>query len=163
MLMNELEIDFIFLVVDQAIYTKIIDLKFQLYRNNQDEFMRIINRMGEFHITICMMRCIHSRFKGFGFPELLSEVGLGGFGTIENALKGGDVKGGICYYKILFEAIFRIKIETIGTCSDENEHLSSLLSRIEEASDNLNHDAVERILHLEKFKILPSIPGDMAM
>ena len=104
-----------------------------------------------------------SRFKGFGFPELLSEVGLGGSGTIENALKGGDVKGGIRYYKILFEAIFRIKIEAMGTCSDENEHLSSLLSRIEEATDNLNHDAIERILHLEKFKILPSIPGDMAM
>ena len=65
MLMNELEIDFIFLVVDQAIYTKIIDLKFQLYRNNQDEFMRIINRMGEFHITICMMRC--RDLKGLDF------------------------------------------------------------------------------------------------
>ena len=80
--------------------------------------MRIINRMGEFHITICMMRCIHSRFKGFGFPELLSEVGLGGSGTIENALKGGDVKGGIRYYKILFEAIFRIKIEAMGILSN---------------------------------------------
>ena len=76
-LMNELTIDFIFLVVDQAIYTKIIDLKFQLYRNKQNEFIQIITRMGEFHITICMMRCIYSRFKGFGFPELLSEVGLG--------------------------------------------------------------------------------------
>ena len=110
MLMNELEIDFIFLVVDQAIYTKIIDLKFQLYRNNQDEFMRIINRMGEFHITICM-RCSHSRFKGFGFPELLSEVGLGGSGTIENALKGGDVKGGYAITKFSLKQYSELKLK----------------------------------------------------
>ena len=87
--------------------------------------------MGGFHMIMCMMKCIYSRFKGFGFPEFLSEVGVGGSGTIENALKGGDVKAGIRYYKILFEAIFRIRIEASGIFDSDDEHVFSL-SRIKE-------------------------------
>ena len=110
--------------VDQAVYTKVIDLKFELYKNNQEQFKCVIERTGGFHIIMYMMKCIYSRFKRVGFPELLSEVGLGGSGTIENALKGGDVKAGIRYYKILFEAIFRIRIEASGIF-DSDEHVFS--------------------------------------
>jgi hypothetical protein len=102
MLIKYLEIEFIFLEVDQAIYKKIIEVKFQLYRDNQYQFVDIIVRMGGFHIIICMVRCIYARFKGFGFPELLSEIGLGGSGTIENSLNGVDAKQGIRYYKIFY-------------------------------------------------------------
>ena len=109
-LVNELDIDFIFLKIGEAVYTKVIDLKFQLYKNNQEEFKCVIERMGGFHMIMCIMKCIYSRFKGLGIPELLSEVGLGGSGTIENDLKGGDVKAGIRYYKILFEAIQYIQL-----------------------------------------------------
>ena len=64
--------------------------------------------MGGFHDVICLMKSIASRFRGFGFIELLSEVGgLGGAGTIESDFKGGDVKFGIRLYK--FEALYRIK------------------------------------------------------
>ena len=56
----------------------------------------IIVRMSEFHDVICLKRSISSRFRGFGFIELLSEVsGLALAGTIESALKIGDVKFGI--------------------------------------------------------------------
>ena len=41
--------------------------------------------MGGFHILLCLVR----------FVELLSEVGLGGAGSIENALKGEDMKTGV--------------------------------------------------------------------
>ena len=56
------------------------------------------------NVAVCLMRSISSRFRGFGFIELLSEVGgLGGIGTIESALKDGDVKFGIRFYKLLFK------------------------------------------------------------
>ena len=52
--------------------------------------------MGGFHIIMCLMRSIYSCFRGFGFTELLAQVGgLGGPGTIEKSLNGGDVKMGI--------------------------------------------------------------------
>ena len=101
--------------------------------------------MGGFHIILCLMRCIYSRFKGFGFPELLSEVGLGGSGTIEKALKGGDVKEGIRYYKFLFEAVYRIKLDACGIDNnlENSPDVSRLLARIDEAANDLNFEVIE--------------------
>ena len=103
--MKELELGYIFLEVDQAIYHKILDVKFQLH--NTDELENVIVRMGGFHVIICLMRSIYARFKGFGFVELLASVGsLGGPGTVESSLKGGDVKTGIrsYYLKLCIES-----------------------------------------------------------
>ena len=110
--MRDLEkFGFIFLEVDQVIYHKILDVKFQLYQ--QAELDNIV-RKGGFHVIICLMRSIYSRCRGFGFVKLLSTIGgLGGPGTIESALKAGDVKTGIRLYKLLFEALYRIKIKTL--------------------------------------------------
>ena len=74
--MAELEIDLIHLEVDQAIYAKILQLKYQLcHQEDGDHYENIIVRMGGFHDVICLMRSISSRFRGFGFIELLSKVG----------------------------------------------------------------------------------------
>ena len=48
--------------------------------------------MGGFHIVLCMIRTIYSRFKHAGIVEILSSAGLVGKGTIKKALKGGDTK-----------------------------------------------------------------------
>ena len=98
--MTELELGSIFLEVDQAIYTKILDNKFYLLQNTgNNSYEKIIVRMGRFHIIMCLMRFIYSRFCGFGFTELLAQVGgLGGPGIIEKCMNGGDVKMGIRLY-----------------------------------------------------------------
>ena len=103
--MNELDLSFIFLECDQAIYTKVLQILFMKERENKSLYSRIVLRMGGFHVVLCMLRTIYSRFNGCGLVELLSEVGLGGEGTIKKALKGGDVKEGVRFYKLLFEAI----------------------------------------------------------
>ena len=70
--------------------------------------------MGGFHLIMCLMRSINSRFRGFGLVELLAELGdLGGPGTIESALKGSDVKLGLRLYKLLFEAFYRMKLQML--------------------------------------------------
>ena len=110
--MNDLKLSYIFLEVDQAIYTKVMDVKFQLYNNI--DFDKVIVRMGGFHVIICIMRSIYSRFRGFGFVDLLSSIGtVGGPGTIQSALQGGNVKMGIRLYKLLFESFYRIKIKSL--------------------------------------------------
>ena len=74
-------------------------------------FDKVIPRMGEFHIVLCMIRMICSPFKHAGIVELLSSAGLGYKGTIKKALKGGDTKEAIYLYKLLFEAFLRSKVE----------------------------------------------------
>ena len=120
---NELDLNYIFLEADQAIYHKILDVKFQL----PDQFETVIVRMGGFHLIMCLMRCIYSRFRGFVFVELLSELGdLGGPGTIESALKGSDVKLGVRLYKLLFEAFYRMKLQMLEQRSLISESKDSI-------------------------------------
>ena len=93
---KELGLTYIFLEVDQAIYAKVLDVMFKLENKNNKIFDKIIVRMGGFHIIICLLRTIYSCFRNKGLVESLSRVGLRGKGTIQNGLKGGDVKYGIC-------------------------------------------------------------------
>ena len=70
--------------------------------------------MGGFHLVICLMRSVYSRFRGFGLVELLAELGdLGRLGTIEALLKGGDVILAIRLYKLLFEAFYHMKLKML--------------------------------------------------
>ena len=159
-----LDLEFIFLEVDQAIYNKIIQVKFQLRKEDSLLYDSVIERMGSFHILLCVVRSIYSRYKGFGFVELLSEVGLGGAGSIENALKGGDFKMGIRYYKLLFEAIYRAKIEASGILCTETETEGTLDKDIlSEACVNLNANVIQNILENEQISMPSSVDGDMSM
>ena len=71
---DELELPFIFLECDHAIYAKVLQLMFKKEREDKDKYGKIILRMGGFHVLICMMRTIYGRFKGCGFVKLLSEI-----------------------------------------------------------------------------------------
>ena len=64
--MTELNLKNIILEVDQAIYTKILDAMFRMELDGSMIFDKIIPRMGEFHIVICMLKTIFSRFKDSG-------------------------------------------------------------------------------------------------
>ena len=74
-------------------------------------FYKVIPRMSGFHIVLCMVTTIYSRFKHAGIIKLLSSAGLGGKGTIKKVLKGGDTKEAIYLCKLLFEVFLRSKVE----------------------------------------------------
>ena len=102
--MNYLNLNCIFLEVDQAILNKILQVSFVFQEKENRKFDKIIVRLGEFHVILCLLRTIYSRVKDFGIIKLLVEAAVGTEGTIRSALRGGDVKLGIRYYKILYEA-----------------------------------------------------------
>ena len=64
--MTELNLKNSILEVDQAIYTKISDAKFRMGLDGSMIFDKIIPRLGGFHIVICMLKTIFSRFKDSG-------------------------------------------------------------------------------------------------
>ena len=64
----------------------------------------------------------------FGFVELLATVGsLGGSGTIESALRGGDVKLGVRL--LLFEALYQLTLEMLEEVSLSSESKESIKLR----------------------------------
>ena len=93
--MNYLNLNYIFLEVDQAILNKVLQVLFAFQEKDNRKFDKIIVRMGEFHVILCLLRTIYSRFKDSGIIELLVEAAVGTEGTIRSALRGRDVKLGI--------------------------------------------------------------------
>ena len=88
-------------------------------------------------------------FSWLWITEVLAQVGgLGGPGTIEKCLNGGDVKMGIRLYKLLFEAIYRIKMRELEvSVLPENDQTSSLLVEVQTAKENLTHETVKNLVN----------------
>ena len=164
-LMKELELGYIFLEVDQAIYTKVVRVKFQLLKENNDICEKVIIRMEGFHIMICIMRTIYSQFKGFAFVELMAEVGVGGSGSVENAFNAGDVKAGIRYYKLLYEAIMRLKIKYLsdhGIDGIKSKYDDEFMKCIDQVKAKPSYTSFENILNHSELQLLPRLKGDMS-
>ena len=154
-IMDELGNKYIFMEVDQAIYHKVLDAMFKMEKGGLSIFEKVIPRMGGFHVVLCMIRTIFSRFKNAGIVELVSSAGLGGKGTIKKALNGGDTKQAIFLYKLLFEALMRYKIEHLK--SEDPGCLPPPVVLKEVSKEN-----VDMMIDQGYIKALPRLTGDMA-
>ena len=92
-----------YIEVDQAIYSKLLDAMFKICKNGHDKFLEMIPRIGGFHIIMCMLKTIFLRCKDSEIIELFVYSGISGEATIKHALwwrfkiwwkHGGDVKFG---------------------------------------------------------------------
>ena len=146
--MNHLNLNYIFLVVDQAIFNKVLQVLFAFQEKENRKFDKIIVRMGGFHVILCLLRTIHSRFKDSGIIELLVEAAVGTEGTIRYAPRGGDVKLGIRYYKILYEAFLRSKIQFLETYTQESVEFENWINTL---CNNINYENSQNLLekHLD--------------
>ena len=95
--------------------------------------------MGGFHVILCSLRTIYSRFKDSSFIELLVEAK----GTIPSALLGRDVKLDIGYCKILYEAFLRSKIQFLETFTQESVEFKNWINTL---SNNINYENSQILL-----------------
>ena len=116
--------------------------------------------MGRFHVILCLLGTIYSRFKDSGIIELLVEAAVATEGTIRSALRGGDVKLGIHYYKILSETFLRSKIQYLETSTQESVEFKNWINTL---CNNINYENSQILLekHLNEISI-PTVSGDMS-
>ena len=57
-IMNDLNLPFMFIEADQAIYTKVQDAMFKLESEGKEIFSKLIPRLGGFHVLMCMLKTI---------------------------------------------------------------------------------------------------------
>ena len=179
--MKELHLSYIFLEVDQAIYSKVLQVIFKYESEGRQDFDNVILRMGGFHVIICMLRTIYSRFKGSGIVELLSEAGVGAEGTVKAALKGSNVKQGVRYYKLLFEALLRTKLAVFDKPQEQNRLIQAqndikgtffrveyptydrtLDEAIDAACSNMSEVSVKKVIFHPDMRANTPLLGDMA-
>ena len=64
--MNCLNLNYIFLEVDQAIYNKVLQVLFAYQKKENRKFDKLIVRMGGFYVILCLLRTVYSRLKDSG-------------------------------------------------------------------------------------------------
>ena len=94
---SELQLEYIFLEVDQAIYNKVLQVLFNQKPRDPSFCNKLIVRMGGFLLVLCLLKTIYSRFYDSGTVELLVEAGVVSEGSIRSVMKGSEVKFGIRY------------------------------------------------------------------
>ena len=92
------------------IYCKLLDVMFEISEDGYEVFSKVIQRIGGFHVAMCILKTIFSGFKDSGIITLFVYSGISGEGTVKHALKSGDVKFGIHLHKWIFEATIRTNI-----------------------------------------------------
>ena len=109
----------------------------------------------DFHVILCLLRTIYSRFKDSGIIEILIEAGVGTEGMILSAIREGDAKQGIHYYKILFKPFPRSKINFLENSTYEESYESE--NKICNLCNNINHDKGNNKHELRFFLFLKQI------
>ena len=89
---------------------------------------------------------------------LLVYSGIGGEGTITNALRGGDVKQALYLHKLIFEAIIRTKVKHFDYCS--NFLIEEGRKLLEDFQKCVNFENLSNLL--QQLKPIQFIPGDMS-
>ena len=74
----------VIVVLDEAIYAKALEVIWQ----NQEEFRRLVIRMGSFHTIRSFMAAIGKRFGDAGLGDILMESGIVRSGSITEVLEG---------------------------------------------------------------------------
>ena len=111
------------LTVDAAIYMKAKEIQWRKW----DEFHDILLRMGGFHVALNFMSVLGHLYADSGIEDLLIEAGIYGSTTVTKIMKAKSYNRGVRTWKILFEAMMRLKIDSFLTWTEEQGHLQNLL------------------------------------
>lgn len=94
----------IVLTVDQALYCKLLELKW----SNQDYQRRIVLKMGGLHIAMNFLGVIGKHMGGCGLEELWIESGLMGEGAVQLVLQGKRYAKAMRAHKLTYQALWQI-------------------------------------------------------
>ena len=125
----------------------------KMSEDGHDVFSKLIPRMEGFHVIMCMLETIFSRFKDSGIIKLFVSSGISGEGTIKYALKGADVKFHIQLHKLMFEAIIRTKIiylEKSGQFSIDENAFQNIIHLQKDISEERFQNVCESLQTLPK-------------
>ena len=114
-------------------------------------------------MLLSVLRSIYSRFQDSGIIELLVESGVSSEGTIRAAMKSSDIKQGIRFYKLLYAALLRSKIEYLSNKISNVENTTEFDDLINSLCHNIAFENCNQLTEgfIHKIKILNFL-GEMA-
>ena len=115
---DELELGSIALVMDQAIYAKAQQIRWE-----NDSFKdRLVVRLGDFHTAMAYMAIIGKRFQNSGLEDILIEAEVVAQGSVSGVLSGHHYNRSVRVHKFMFEALSRMRLKSfIDSCSNDEK------------------------------------------
>ncbi|XP_016111421.1 uncharacterized protein [Sinocyclocheilus grahami] len=105
---DQLELDHIVLVFDQAIYAKAQQIRWK----NNDFTQRIVIRLGEFHTCMSYLSILGKRFGDAGLQDILIESEVVAPGSISGGISGHHYNRSMRVHKLLYESLQGIRFLT---------------------------------------------------
>ena len=148
---DQIGIESIVLVCDQAIYAKAIEVAWA----DQEKFEPIILRLGTFHTTCTFLAVIGKRFADAGRDIAIESAAIAE-GSVKGAFQGKQYNRAVRFHKLLYEALMRILWEKFCNRIDDSETAdSSILREISERlSENPTNETYNGILLDPRFDVL---------
>jgi hypothetical protein len=139
------------LSVDQALYCKLMELKWC----NPEYKKRLIPRLGGLHISMNFLKVIGEHMRGSGLAEAWVEAGLMGQNTIEAALAGKKFNKAMRARKMTCQALWRLLgPNLLDYVKEADEHLHIQISKA--ASDLADVEILVTLLTNPTFSSLMS-------
>lgn len=105
---NHLNVDNLVLVMDQAMYSKAQQIRWQ-----NDIFQsRLVLRLGEFHTVMAYLAVIGKRFCDAGLQDILIESGIVAQNSINRVINGHHYNRSIRAHKLLAESLQTFRLQT---------------------------------------------------
>ncbi len=143
---NSLGQKYVVLTVDEALYCKLMDLKWA--KKEYQEFLSL--RLGGLHTAMNFMKAIGQHLKSTGILEVWIDSGLLGRKTAENAMIGKTYEKAVRAHKITSQAMWQILLPQIL------EYLQQTDSQLRESIDNAicedDDEELINILSTEKWR-----------
>lgn len=112
---DELELEAIVVIFDQALYSKAQHIRWK----DGDLQRRLVLRMGEFHTCMAFMGAIGKMFRLSGIEDVLVEAGVVADGSINGVISGHNYNRSLRAHKILYEAMSRLQIDCFVSSLDD--------------------------------------------
>ena len=151
---KKLDLSSIVVVMDQALYAKAAKIV-----RKQDQFSKIVLRIGTFH-TICdALAILGKRFGDSGLKDIFIESQIVAEGSISGFIDGKHYNRGVRAHKYLYEALMRLawaeftkKLES----SDPNHRITvaSFLEQVDALANNLKEESLDQLLQCS---VLPQV------
>ena len=97
---DNLNLPSIIVVLDQAIYSKAIEITWKY----QETFQNVVLRMGTFHTIGVLLNILGLPFGDAELQDLVIESNVIAEGSTEKVLNGKHYNQGIRFHKLMFEA-----------------------------------------------------------
>eukprot|EP00794_Sanderia_malayensis_P000765 gene765-55_t len=123
---DKLELKYVCLVFDEAIYSKV-----QQIRWKEERYLsRFVVRLGHFHMVMSFCGAISKFFKDAGLKDILIESEIVAAGSINGILPGKHYNRSVRSHKVVYEALLRLLFQRYLE-SLPNDHKEKVVALIE--------------------------------